>query len=41
MPPQFVFEMTDDDMDKLLEEMGKLQDAIDACDGWETDRLID
>jgi ATP-binding cassette ChvD family protein len=31
----------DDDMDKLLEEMGKLQDKIDACDGWETDRLMD
>jgi ATP-binding cassette ChvD family protein len=31
----------DDDMDKLLAEMGALQDKIDACDGWETDRLID
>ena len=31
----------DDDMDKLLEEMGVLQDKIDACDGWETDRMID
>ncbi len=31
----------DDDMDKLLEEMGVLQDKIDACDGWETDRLMD
>lgn len=31
----------DDDMDKLLEEMGRLQDKIDACGGWETDRLID
>lgn len=30
-----------DQMDKLLEEMGVLQDRIDACDGWETDRLID
>lgn len=30
-----------DDMDKLLEEMGVLQDKIDACGGWETDRLID
>ena len=30
-----------DDMDKLLEEMGTLQDMIDACDGWETDRLMD
>ena len=31
----------DDDMDKLLDEMGQLQDKIDACDGWETDRLMD
>jgi len=31
----------DDDMDKLLEEMGKLQEQIDVCDGWETDRLMD
>jgi len=30
-----------DQMEKLLEEMGVLQDKIDACDGWETDRLID
>ena len=28
-------------MEKLLEEMGNLQDKIDACDGWETDRMID
>ena len=27
-------------MDKLMEEMGVLQDKIDACEGWETDRLI-
>jgi ATP-binding cassette ChvD family protein len=31
----------EEQMDKLLEEMGVLQDKIDACDGWETDRLID
>lgn len=31
----------EDQMDKLLDEMGKLQDKIDACDGWETDRMID
>ena len=30
-----------DQMEKLLEDMGKLQDKIDACDGWETDRLLD
>jgi len=33
--------LSDDEMNKLLEEMGTLQDKIDACDGWETDRLID
>ena len=32
--------LPDDQMDKLMEEMGVLQDKIDACDGWETDRLI-
>ncbi|MBN1456849.1 MAG: energy-dependent translational throttle protein EttA [Sedimentisphaerales bacterium] len=31
----------DDKMAKLMEEMGTLQDKIDACDGWETDRLMD
>lgn len=34
-------EMADDAMEKLLEEMGVLQDKIDACDGWETDRLLE
>ncbi len=33
--------LSDDKMNKLLEEMGILQDKIDACDGWETDRLMD
>ena len=28
-------------MEKILEEMGLLQDKIDACDGWETDRMMD
>ena len=28
-------------MEKLLEEMSLLQDKIDACDGWETDRMMD
>ncbi len=34
-------EMPDDDMDKLLGRMDKLQREIDACDGWEVDRLMD
>jgi energy-dependent translational throttle protein EttA len=33
--------LPDDQMNKLMEEMGTLQDKIDACEGWETDRLID
>ncbi len=31
----------DDDMDKLMDEMGRLQEQIDVCEGWETDRLMD
>ncbi len=30
-----------DNFDKLMEEMGALQEAIDAVDGWELDRKID
>lgn len=30
-----------DDLDKLMEEMGRLQEKIDLCDGWELDRLMD
>ena len=30
-----------DDMDKLMDEMGQLQEKIDACDGWELDRMLD
>jgi ATP-binding cassette ChvD family protein len=30
-----------DDGDKLLEEMGTLQEKIDAADGWEIERLMD
>ncbi len=32
--------LPDNQMDKLMEEMSTLQDKIDACEGWETDRLI-
>jgi len=31
----------DDDLDKLMDEMGKLQERIDACGGWEIDRMMD
>ncbi len=33
--------MSDDEMEKAMEKMGRLQDAIDAADGWELDRQID
>ncbi len=31
----------DDDLDKLMDEMGRLQEKIDACNGWELDRMMD
>ena len=33
--------MSDDEMEKALEKMGKLQDQIDAVDGWELDRQVE
>jgi len=33
--------MDDDAMDKLMAEMGKLQDEIDAADAWDLDRHLD
>ena len=33
--------ISSDEMDKLLEEMGTLQEKIDAAGGWEIDRLMD
>ena len=33
--------IADDEMDKLMAEMGELQEKIDACGGWEIDRLMD
>jgi ATP-binding cassette ChvD family protein len=37
----FAEPMDDERMNALLEEQGKLQDAIDACGGWELDRKLD
>ncbi len=34
-------EMTDDEMNALLERQGDLQEKIDAVDGWDLDRHID
>ena len=33
--------MSDDEMAKLLEEQGKVQDAIDAANAWELDRTLE
>ncbi len=38
---QFADPMTDDEMNALLEEQGKLQDAIDAAGAWELDRKLE
>jgi ATP-binding cassette ChvD family protein len=38
---QLAGSLSDDQMNKLMEEMSVLQDKIDACEGWETDRFID
>tara|TARA_B100000586_G_scaffold61380_1_gene42371 strand:- start:958 stop:2628 length:1671 start_codon:yes stop_codon:yes gene_type:complete len=38
---QFGEPMSDDEMNTLLEEQGKLQDAIDTKGGWELDRKLD
>ena len=35
-------EVTDnDEMEKLLEKQGRLQDQIDACDGWNLDHMLE
>ncbi len=33
--------MSDEEMEKALEKMGRLQDQIDAVDGWELDRQVE
>jgi ATP-binding cassette ChvD family protein len=38
---RFAEPMSDDEMNALLEEQGKLQDAIDATGGWELDRKLE
>jgi ATP-binding cassette ChvD family protein len=38
---RFAEPMDEDEMNTLLEEQGKLQDAIDACNGWEIERQLD
>jgi sulfate-transporting ATPase len=38
---RFAEPMDDDEMSALLEEQGKLQDKIDAANGWEVDRKLE
>jgi energy-dependent translational throttle protein EttA len=38
---RFAEPMSDDEMNKLLEEQAKLQDSIDAAGGWELERKLD
>jgi ATP-binding cassette ChvD family protein len=38
---RFATPLEDDEMNRLLEEQGKLQDAIDAAGGWELERKLD
>jgi ATP-binding cassette ChvD family protein len=38
---RFAEEMSPDEMDKLLAEQARVQDAIDACNGWDLDRTLD
>jgi sulfate-transporting ATPase len=38
---RFAEPMTDDEMNALLEEQAKLQDAIDAASGWEVERKLE
>lgn len=38
---KFAEPLDDAEMDKLLAEQGELQDKIDACNGWEIDRMCE
>jgi len=38
---KFAEPMSDDEMNKLIEEQGKLQDRIDAADAWDLDRKLE
>ncbi len=38
---RFAEEMSPDEMDRLLAEQARVQDAIDACNGWEIERTLD
>ncbi len=38
---RFAEELSGDEMDKLLAEQARVQDAIDACNAWEIDRTLE
>jgi ATP-binding cassette ChvD family protein len=38
---RFAEEMPPEEMEKLLGEQARVQDAIDACNGWEVDRTLE
>ena len=38
---RFAEELSEDEMNDLIEEQGKLQDAIEAANAWELDRMIE
>ena len=38
---RFAEPLDDEEMNKLLEEQGDLQNAIDACNGWEIERQLE
>ncbi len=38
---RFGEELSPEEMDKLMAEQGRVQDAIDACNGWEVDRTLE
>ncbi len=38
---RFAEELTDDEMDALIEEQGRLQSEIDAADAWDLDRHVE
>ena len=38
---RFAQEMSDEEMNQLLERQGELQGAIDAADGWDVDRTLE
>jgi len=38
---KFAEPMSDDEMNNLLEEQGRLQDAIDAANGWDLERTLE